>query len=99
MAYFYDSIDRISAADYVPTREDILRVRIKTTGVQWFEISDNTGGTNWMFIDVSGQRSERRKWIHAFEGVKAVIYLSSLASYDMVISLVISTNRIGVGRR
>ena len=35
-------------------------------------------------IDVGGQRSERRKWIHAFEGVKAVIFLTAINEYDQV---------------
>ena len=38
-------------------------------------------------IDVGGQRSERRKWIHAFEGVKAVIFLTAINEYDQVSGL------------
>eukprot|EP01127_Copromyxa_protea_P021108 TRINITY_DN716_c0_g1_i1.p1 TRINITY_DN716_c0_g1~~TRINITY_DN716_c0_g1_i1.p1 ORF type:complete len:281 (-),score=46.89 TRINITY_DN716_c0_g1_i1:32-874(-) len=83
--YFLDKAESLAKDDYKPSRDDILRTRIKTSGVQFFEINNANSGTNWMFIDVSGQRSERRKWIHAFEGVKAVIYLSSLASYDMML--------------
>jgi hypothetical protein len=30
---FLDSIDRISQKDYIPTDDDILRVRIPTTGI------------------------------------------------------------------
>ncbi len=30
---FLDSIDRISEENYIPTNEDILRVRIPTTGI------------------------------------------------------------------
>jgi len=82
-AYFFDDIDRVSAEDYVPTRDDIIRVRIKTTGVQFYEVTDKE--RLWMFIDVSGQRSERRKWIHAFDGVRAVLYISALNGYDMML--------------
>ena len=39
-------------------------------------------------IDVGGQRSERRKWIHAFEGVKAVIFLTAINEYDQVSGLI-----------
>lgn len=38
----------------------------------------------YRMIDVGGQRSERRKWIHAFEGVKAVIFLTAINEYDQV---------------
>ena len=33
-------------------------------------------------IDVGGQRSERRKWIHCFEDVTAILFLVSLSGYD-----------------
>ncbi|GJN90048.1 hypothetical protein Rhopal_003046-T1 [Rhodotorula paludigena] len=36
-------------------------------------------------FDVGGQRSERKKWIHCFEGVTAIIFLASLAGYDQVL--------------
>lgn len=34
MLSFLDDLDRISVEDYVPNNEDIIRVRIKTSGVQ-----------------------------------------------------------------
>ena len=34
---------------------------------------------------MGGQRSERRKWIHCFEGVKAIIFLTAINEYDQVI--------------
>ena len=45
-------------------------------------------------IDVGGQRSERRKWIHAFEGVKAVIFLTAINEYDQVLFEDSSQNRM-----
>ena len=35
-------------------------------------------------VDVGGQRGERRKWIHCFEGVRAILYVASLSEYDQV---------------
>ncbi|GCA65489.1 guanine nucleotide binding protein (G-protein), alpha subunit, partial [Kipferlia bialata] len=32
-AYFMAEIDRVSAADYVPTKQDVLNCRIKTFGI------------------------------------------------------------------
>lgn len=34
-------------------------------------------------IDVGGQRSERRKWIHCFQDVTAVIFCVALSEFDM----------------
>lgn len=36
-------------------------------------------------VDVGGQRSERRKWIHCFENVTSIIFLAVLSEYDMLL--------------
>lgn len=36
-------------------------------------------------VDVGGQRSERRKWIHCFEDVTSIIFLVALNEYDQVL--------------
>ena len=33
-------------------------------------------------VDVGGQRTERRKWLHCFEDVTSIIFLASLSEYD-----------------
>ena len=43
-------------------------------------------------IDVGGQRSQRRKWIHCFEFVVAVIFIASLSSYDEILHEDININ-------
>jgi guanine nucleotide-binding protein G(i) subunit alpha len=32
-AYYLNALDRISAPNYVPTQQDVLRTRVKTTGI------------------------------------------------------------------
>ena len=44
-------------------------------------------------VDVGGQRSERRKWIHCFENVTSIMFLAALSEYDLV--LVESDNEVG----
>ena len=35
---------------------------------------------------MGGQRSERKKWIHCFEGVTAIIFCVALSGYDLVLA-------------
>lgn len=51
-----------------------------TTGIN--EYCFSVQKTNLRIVDVGGQRSERKKWIHCFENVIALIYLASLSEYD-----------------
>ncbi|NXC78840.1 GNAI2 protein, partial [Anhinga anhinga] len=37
-------------------------------------------------FDVGGQRSERKKWIHCFEGVTAIIFCVAMSAYDLVLA-------------
>ena len=36
-------------------------------------------------VDVGGQRSERKKWIHCFEDVTAILFFVALSEYDMTL--------------
>ncbi|KAI7812596.1 guanine nucleotide-binding protein subunit alpha-14-like [Triplophysa rosa] len=81
--YYLDDIDRISAAFYLPNLQDILRVRIPTTGIIEYIFDLQT--VIFRMVDVGGQKSERRKWIHCFENVTSIIYLVALSEYDQVL--------------
>jgi len=82
-AYFFQHIERIGACEaYLPTDLDILYVRYRTTGV--IEAQFTISGSKFTILDVGGQQSERKKWIHCFENVTAVIFVASLSCYDEV---------------
>ena len=49
----------------------------------------------YRMVDVGGQRSERRKWIHCFENVTSIMFLVALSEYDQV--LVESDNEVWDG--
>uniref|UniRef100_A0A158P701 Guanine nucleotide-binding protein alpha-1 subunit n=1 Tax=Angiostrongylus cantonensis TaxID=6313 RepID=A0A158P701_ANGCA len=90
--FFLDSVDRISNVNYKPTDQDILLTRIKTTGI--VEISFVIKKLGFRVFDVGGQRSERKKWIHCFEDVNAIIFLAALSEYDEVLFEDETTNRM-----
>jgi len=77
--YFMKHLDRINRSDFIPNEEDILRVRIRSTGIE--EAEFHFDKQLFRVIDVGGQRSERRKWIHCFDGITAVLFCSSLIDY------------------
>lgn len=80
---YFDSIDRIGDMNYVPTDQDVLRSRVKTTGIT--ETTFVIGDLTYRMFDVGGQRSERKKWIHCFENVTAIIFLVAISEYDQVL--------------
>jgi GTPase SAR1 family protein len=90
--YYCEHIHRITEEGYIPTDLDILQTRIKTTGI--IETSYIEKGKNFIIIDVGGQRSERKKWIHVFENVTGVIFCVGLSSFDQTIPEDNTTNRM-----
>lgn len=73
-------LDRLFAADYQPSDQDILRARLRTTGIS--ETIFETGALTYRMFDVGGQRSERKKWIHVFDNVQVVLFLVAASGFD-----------------
>jgi len=80
ISYYLSRLDRISREEYIPTDQDILRCRIPTSGVT--EYSFDIHFRHFRLVDVGGQKTERRKWIHCFEGVTSVLFLAALSDYN-----------------
>jgi len=82
-SYFFERIDEVASDAYLPSHQDVLRARVRTTGIveNTFEIESN----KFRMFDVGGQRNERKKWIHCFEGVTAVLFVGVLSEYDLVL--------------
>ena len=45
-------------------------------------------------IDVGGDRSQRRKWLHCFESVDAILFVSSLSEYNQTLAEDPTVNRM-----
>ncbi|XP_016126619.1 guanine nucleotide-binding protein G(t) subunit alpha-1-like [Sinocyclocheilus grahami] len=81
--YYLNDLERLVKPGYDPTEQDVLRSRVKTTGI--IETQFSFKDINFRMFDVGGQHSERKKWIHCFEGVTCIIFIAALSAYDMVL--------------
>ncbi|XP_029300229.1 guanine nucleotide-binding protein subunit alpha-11-like [Cottoperca gobio] len=90
--YYLSDLDRITDRVYIPTEQDILRVRVPTSGI--IEYPFDLSKVIFRMVDVGGQRSERKKWIHCFENVTSIIFLAALSEYDQVLYESENDNRL-----
>lgn len=51
----------------------------------WELVDSNITQMPCRMVDVGGQRSERKKWIHCFEGVTAILFCVALSAYDLTL--------------
>ncbi|XP_067934688.1 guanine nucleotide-binding protein G(o) subunit alpha-like isoform X2 [Watersipora subatra] len=79
--YYFENMTRICSPRFCPTAVDVLRARVRTSGV--IETCFRINHMIFRMFDVGGQRSERKKWIQFFDDAKAVLYVVALSGYDM----------------
>ena len=90
--YYFQRMDEILDPSYTPNEQDVLRSRVSTTGI--VETTFTAGNITCQLCDVGGQRSERRKWLHCFDDVKAVLFVVALSGYDMTLTEDGITNQV-----
>jgi len=90
--YYFENAERFAHENFLPTPEDMFRAKLKTTGI--VEVQFDVNRIEFTLVDVGGQRSERRKWLHCFDDVTSVIFLAALDEYDMRLDEDLSTNRL-----
>ncbi|XP_056445532.1 LOW QUALITY PROTEIN: guanine nucleotide-binding protein G(t) subunit alpha-2 [Gadus chalcogrammus] len=82
--YYLSDMDRICKADYLPNEQDVLRSRVKTTGI--IEEQFGCKELHFRMFDKGGRK--KGKWpsigFH-FEGVTCIIFCGALSAYDMVL--------------
>ncbi|KAJ6252998.1 guanine nucleotide-binding protein g(o) subunit alpha [Anaeramoeba flamelloides] len=78
--YYFEKIESMCKPNYLPTEEDILNCRVRSTGITTTKFTLNDHLIS--IIDVGGQRCERKKWISCFEDVAAVLFVSSMSEYN-----------------
>ncbi|KAH6628862.1 guanine nucleotide binding protein, alpha subunit [Chaetomium tenue] len=78
------NMDRIFSPSYVPSHQDIINARVRTTGIskEVYHFDEHI----YHVFDVGGERSERKKWIHVFEKADIVLFQVALGAYDRRLS-------------
>jgi len=90
--YMLNNVARICSSNYSPNEEDVIQARVRTSGIA--EMKFVISGVWFLIVDVGGQRGERKKWIHCFDGVEAVLFVAAISEYDQVVQEDDSTNRV-----
>ncbi|PSN69686.1 G-alpha-domain-containing protein [Corynespora cassiicola Philippines] len=80
LEYYAKNLERICSQDFIPTDQDIMHARVRTTGLHKYPIS--VGDHTTYIVDVGGERSERKKWRNVFDKVTNVIFLASMSCYN-----------------
>lgn len=83
VGYYCKRANELAKENYIPTVQDVLNARARTIGIK--EISFTSKDYQWKIVDVGGQRNERKKWIHCFEDVTAIIFFADSSGYNMTL--------------
>ncbi|MCJ1283127.1 guanine nucleotide-binding protein subunit alpha [Xylographa opegraphella] len=89
---YFRSIIALSNPSYFPTDQDILRSRVKTTGIT--ETSFVAPVQSLSVFDFGGVRSERKKWIRCFENAGTILFTVDISSYDQLLCEDETVNRM-----
>ena len=74
-AYYLNDLSRISHAHYVPTEQDVLHTWVRTIGISTTKFKSQ--GLLFRVFDMGGDKSQRKKWIHCFEGIILIVAIQS----------------------
>jgi len=100
--YYLENLNRFCSPDFEPSEDDCVMARIRTTGIVVTNLKQKLVRESkhepefldFEVVDVGGQRNERKKWMHCFDDVRAVLFIVNLAGYDQVLFEDNSKNRM-----
>ncbi|OTF78064.1 GTP-binding protein alpha subunit, gna-like protein [Euroglyphus maynei] len=93
LPYLFGNLKRISSLTYKPTNQDLLHARVPTRTV--LEYSVQYKGVSFHFIDVGGQRKQRKKWLQCFDNMlTSILFIVSSIEYDQYLVEDSTINRL-----
>jgi len=82
LTYFMSRIDSITLPDYVPSTDDIVRARQRSTGCT--DTSIILDKVKFTLMDMGGQRTERTKWPRVISStMSAVFFFCAVDEYNI----------------
>lgn len=82
-SYYFENVFEFVNPKYMCSDADILNGRIKTTGIT--ETNFVIKSLKIKVLDAGGQRSERKKWIHCFDNITAILFVLAISEYDQML--------------
>lgn len=79
--YLMSNLERLSSDVETANNEDVLYARKRTTGTNAIEF--NFKGKDFRFVDVGGQKSERRHWDQIIDKPDAVVFFVALTDWNL----------------
>ncbi|SJL10406.1 uncharacterized protein ARMOST_13792 [Armillaria ostoyae] len=101
--FFLNELDRIATRDYHVTDDDIVRARLRTVGIQEYQVRFKSGPIDaprtdgaweWRIYDVGGCRTTRTAWLPFFENTNVIIFLCPVSCFDERLEEDYSVNRL-----
>jgi len=100
--YYMSHVTRFCSPSFQPTDDDSVMARIRTTGIVTTQLEQKINATHehepksikFEVVDVGGQRNERKKWLHCFDDVNAILFCVNLAGYNQVLFEDTAKNRM-----
>jgi len=103
--YCLKHLPRFTEPGFVPSAEDAVMARVRTTGIVNTELVHTLGvsepkaegepdALKFQVVDVGGQRNERKKWMHCFDDVRAILFVVNLAGFNQVLFEDSAKNRL-----
>ena len=95
--FFLNDLDRVASRDYTVTDDDIVRARLRTVGIQEYQINlkqGQHGAHEWRLFDVGGCRTMRHAWLPYFDNLDAIIFLAPVSVFDQLLEEDPKVNRL-----
>jgi hypothetical protein len=80
---FMLDLTRISASNYIPIPEDMLRAAPRKPEPTSIVIGDGPNRNIRFIVPDDGQRTYGKKWLHTLDNVSTIVFMVSLTCYDL----------------